>query len=91
MGEYPPRHKKNGFTNNKAIFVTLLQRTTRPFIFAIVLNLAGVFVCLPSTGQGPMQVVNAVGRRGFWNLLVSLLQMANWWCTGHAMASAASL
>lgn len=69
-------------------FVTLLQRyLPDPFIFAIVLTFIVFLMVMPSTGQGPMQVVNAWAG-GFWNLLSFSMQMAMVVLTGHAMASA---
>lgn len=69
-------------------FVVLLQRfLPDPFIFAIVLTLVVFLLVMPSTGQGPMQVVNAWAG-GFWNLLSFSMQMAMVVVTGHAMASA---
>ena len=69
-------------------FVTLLQRyLPDPFIFAIVLTLVVFVLVMPSTGQGPMQVVNAWAG-GFWKLLTFAMQMALVVVTGHAMASA---
>ncbi|MEO9655525.1 TIGR00366 family protein [Marinomonas sp.] len=69
-------------------FVTLLQRyLPDPFIFAIVLTLVVFVLVMPSTGQGPMQVVNAWAG-GFWKLLTFAMQMAMVVVTGHAMASA---
>tara|TARA_R110001632_G_scaffold233106_1_gene376665 strand:+ start:53133 stop:54506 length:1374 start_codon:yes stop_codon:yes gene_type:complete len=81
-------HKKTGLQTISQFFVTLLQRyLPDPFIFAIVLTFV-VFLCvMPSTGQGPMQVVNAWAG-GFWNLLSFSMQMAMVVVTGHAMASA---
>jgi len=69
-------------------FVNLLQRyLPDPFIFAIVLTLAVFVLVMPSTDQGPMQVVNAWAG-GFWTLLSFSMQMAMVVVTGHAMASA---
>lgn len=69
-------------------FVTLLQRyLPDPFIFAIVLTLVVFVLVMPSTGQGPMQVVSAWAG-GFWKLLTFAMQMAMVVVTGHAMASA---
>ena len=69
-------------------FVTLLQRyLPDPFIFAIVLTFAVFLLVMPSTGQSPMQVVNAWAG-GFWDLLSFSMQMAMVVLTGHAMASA---
>lgn len=69
-------------------FVTLLQRyLPDPFIFAIVLTLVVFALVMPSTGQGPIQVVEAWAG-GFWKLLSFSMQMAMVVVTGHAMASA---
>ncbi|MBB1272876.1 short-chain fatty acid transporter [Psychromonas sp. SR45-3] len=69
-------------------FVTLLQRyLPDPFIFAIVLTLAVFVLVMPSTGQSPIQVVDAWAG-GFWKLLTFSMQMAMVVVTGHAMASA---
>lgn len=69
-------------------FVTLLQRyLPDPFIFAIVLTLLVFVLVMPSTGQGPIQVVEAWAG-GFWKLLTFAMQMALVVVTGHAMASA---
>lgn len=69
-------------------FVNLLQRyLPDPFIFAIVLTLVVFVLVMPSTDQGPMQVVNAWAG-GFWTLLSFSMQMAMVVVTGHAMASA---
>mgnify|MGYP005992237273 CR=1 FL=1 len=69
-------------------FVILLQRyLPDPFIFAIVLTLLVFVLVMPSTGQGPMQVVDAWAG-GFWALLTFSMQMAMVVVTGHAMASA---
>ncbi|CUB06008.1 short-chain fatty acid transporter [Marinomonas fungiae] len=69
-------------------FVTLLQRyLPDPFIFAIVLTLVVFALVMPSTGQGPVQVVEAWAG-GFWKLLSFSMQMAMVVVTGHAMASA---
>jgi len=69
-------------------FVTLVQRyLPDPFIFAIVLTFAVFLLVMPSTGQSPMQVVNAWAG-GFWDLLSFSMQMAMVVLTGHAMASA---
>lgn len=69
-------------------FVTLLQRyLPDPFIFAIVLTLVVFVLVMPSTGQSPLQVVDAWAG-GFWKLLTFSMQMAMVVVTGHAMASA---
>ena len=69
-------------------FVTILQRyLPDPFIFAIVLTLVVFALVMPSTGQGPVQVVEAWAG-GFWKLLSFSMQMAMVVVTGHAMASA---
>lgn len=53
-------HKKTGLQTVSQFFVTLLQRyLPDPFIFAIVLTFVVFLFVMPSTGQGPMQVVNA--------------------------------
>lgn len=81
-------HKKTGLQKISQFFVTLLQRyLPDPFIFAIVLTFVVFLFVMPSTGQGPMQVVNAWAG-GFWNLLSFSMQMAMVVVTGHAMASA---
>ena len=80
--------KKTGLQKVSQFFVTLLQRyLPDPFIFAIVLTIVVFLFVMPSTGQGPMQVVNAWAG-GFWNLLSFSMQMAMVVVTGHAMASA---
>jgi short-chain fatty acids transporter len=80
--------KQTGLQKVSQFFVTLLQRyLPDPFIFAIVLTFAVFLLVMPSTGQGPMQVVNAWAG-GFWNLLSFSMQMAMVVVTGHAMASA---
>lgn len=80
--------KQTGLQKTSQFFVTLLQRyLPDPFIFAIVLTFAVFLLVMPSTGQGPMQVVNAWAG-GFWNLLSFSMQMAMVVVTGHAMASA---
>ncbi|MGO2234467.1 short-chain fatty acid transporter [Marinomonas sp.] len=80
--------KQTGLQKISQFFVTLLQRyLPDPFIFAIVLTFAVFLLVMPSTGQGPMQVVNAWAG-GFWNLLSFSMQMAMVVVTGHAMASA---
>ena len=69
-------------------FVVLLQRyLPDPFIFAIVLTFVVFLLVMPSTGQSPMQVVDAWAG-GFWDLLSFSMQMAMVVLTGHAMASA---
>jgi len=81
-------HKQTGLQKISQFFVTLLQRyLPDPFIFAIVLTFVVFLFVMPSTGQGPMQVVNAWAG-GFWNLLSFSMQMAMVVVTGHAMASA---
>ncbi len=81
-------HKQTGLQKVSQFFVTLLQRyLPDPFIFAIVLTFVVFLFVMPSTGQGPMQVVNAWAG-GFWNLLSFSMQMAMVVVTGHAMASA---
>ncbi|PYF84167.1 short-chain fatty acids transporter [Marinomonas alcarazii] len=80
--------KQTGLQKVSQFFVTLLQRyLPDPFIFAIVLTFVVFLLVMPSTGQGPMQVVNAWAG-GFWNLLSFSMQMAMVVVTGHAMASA---
>ncbi|WP_100636340.1 short-chain fatty acid transporter [Marinomonas sp. ef1] len=80
--------KQTGLQKVSQFFVTLLQRyLPDPFIFAIVLTFAVFLLVMPSTEQGPMQVVNAWAG-GFWNLLSFSMQMAMVVVTGHAMASA---
>ncbi|MGB0781882.1 MAG: TIGR00366 family protein [Marinomonas sp.] len=80
--------KQTGLQKISQFFVTLLQRyLPDPFIFAIVLTFVVFLLVMPSTGQGPMQVVNAWAG-GFWNLLSFSMQMAMVVVTGHAMASA---
>ncbi|RBP83436.1 short-chain fatty acid transporter [Marinomonas rhizomae] len=80
--------KKTVLQSVSQFFVTLLQRyLPDPFIFAIVLTFVVFLFVMPSTGQGPMQVVNAWAG-GFWNLLSFSMQMAMVVVTGHAMASA---
>ncbi len=80
--------KKTGLQKLSQFFVLLLQRyLPDPFIFAIILTFAVFLAVMPSTGQGPMQVVNAWAG-GFWNLLSFSMQMAMVVVTGHAMASA---
>ncbi len=80
--------KKTVLQKISQFFVMLLQRyLPDPFIFAIVLTFAVFLLVMPSTGQGPMQVVNAWAG-GFWNLLSFSMQMAMVVLTGHAMASA---
>lgn len=80
--------KQTGLQKVSQFFVTLLQRyLPDPFIFAIVLTFAVFLLVMPSTDQGPMQVVNAWAG-GFWNLLSFSMQMAMVVVTGHAMASA---
>jgi len=69
-------------------FVALLQRyLPDPFIFAIILTLVVFVLVMPSTGQSPIQVVDAWAG-GFWKLLTFSMQMAMVVVTGHAMASA---
>lgn len=81
-------HKQTGLQKVSQFFVTLLQRyLPDPFIFAIALTFVVFLFVMPSTGQGPMQVVNAWAG-GFWNLLSFSMQMAMVVVTGHAMASA---
>jgi short-chain fatty acids transporter len=80
--------KQTGLQKVSQFFVTLIQRyLPDPFIFAIVLTFVVFLLVMPSTGQGPMQVVNAWAG-GFWNLLSFSMQMAMVVVTGHAMASA---
>lgn len=80
--------KQTGLQRVSQFFVALLQRyLPDPFIFAIVLTFVVFLFVMPSTGQGPMQVVNAWAG-GFWNLLSFSMQMAMVVVTGHAMASA---
>ncbi|ETX11085.1 short-chain fatty acid transporter [Marinomonas ushuaiensis DSM 15871] len=80
--------KQTGLQKVSQFFVLLLQRyLPDPFIFAIILTFAVFLFVMPSTGQGPMQVVNAWAG-GFWNLLSFSMQMAMVVVTGHAMASA---
>ena len=80
--------KQTGLQKISQFFVALLQRyLPDPFIFAIVLTFVVFVFVMPSTGQGPMQVVNAWAG-GFWNLLSFSMQMAMVVVTGHAMASA---
>ncbi len=80
--------KQTGLQKLSQFFVLLLQRyLPDPFIFAIILTFAVFLAVMPSTGQGPMQVVNAWAG-GFWNLLNFSMQMAMVVVTGHAMASA---
>jgi len=80
--------KQTGLQKVSQFFVLLLQRyLPDPFIFAIILTFAVFLLVMPSTGQGPMQVVNAWAG-GFWNLLSFSMQMAMVVVTGHAMASA---
>ena len=60
-------------------FVTLLQRyLPDPFIFAIVLTLAVFVLVMPSTGQSPIQVVDAWAG-GFWKLLTFSCKWRWWW------------
>lgn len=69
-------------------FVTLLQRyLPDPFLFAILLTLLVFLLVMPSTGQGPIEVIDAWAG-GFWKLLTFSMQMAMVVVTGHAMASA---
>lgn len=80
--------KQTALQRLSKFFVTLLQRyLPDPFIFAIVLTLVVFVLVMPSTDQGPMQVVNAWAG-GFWKLLSFSMQMAMVVVTGHAMASA---
>lgn len=80
--------KQTALQRLSKFFVVLLQRyLPDPFIFAIVLTLVVFVLVMPSTGQGPMQVVNAWAG-GFWKLLSFSMQMAMVVVTGHAMASA---
>jgi len=80
--------KQTGLQKISQFFVTLLQRyLPDPFIFAIVLTFVVFLLVMPSTGQGPMAVVNAWAG-SFWNLLSFSMQMAMVVVTGHAMASA---
>lgn len=82
------QQKQTGLQKVSQFFVLLLQRyLPDPFIFAIILTFAVFLLVMPSTGQGPMQVVNAWAG-GFWNLLSFSMQMAMVVVTGHAMASA---
>jgi len=81
-------HKRTGLQKVSQLFVVVLQRyLPDPFIFAIVLTMVVFLLVMPSTGQGPMQVVNAWAG-SFWNLLTFSMQMAMIVVTGHAMASA---
>ena len=80
--------KQTGLQKVSQFFVALLQRyLPDPFIFAIILTFVVFLFVMPSTGQGPMQVVSAWAG-GFWNLLSFSMQMAMVVVTGHAMASA---
>lgn len=80
--------KQTGLQKISQFFVLLLQRyLPDPFIFAIILTFAVFLLVMPSTGQGPMDVVNAWAG-SFWNLLSFSMQMAMVVVTGHAMASA---
>ncbi|MGO2354618.1 MAG: short-chain fatty acid transporter [Marinomonas foliarum] len=80
--------KQTGLQKVSQFFVALLQRyLPAPFIFAIILTFVVFLFVMPSTGQGPMQVVSAWAG-GFWNLLSFSMQMAMVVVTGHAMASA---
>ena len=80
--------KKTLLQKVSQFFVTLLQRyLPAPFIFAIVLTFVVFLFAMPSTGQSPLQVVNAWAG-GFWDLLSFSMQMAMVVLTGHAMASA---
>ncbi|REG86715.1 short-chain fatty acid transporter [Marinomonas pollencensis] len=80
--------KQTALQRLSKFFVTLLQRyLPDPFIFAIVLTLVVFVLVMPSTSQGPMQVVEAWAG-GFWKLLSFSMQMAMVVVTGHAMASA---
>jgi short-chain fatty acids transporter len=80
--------KQTALQRLSKFFVTLLQRyLPDPFIFAIVLTLVVFVLVMPSTNQGPMEVVNAWAG-GFWKLLSFSMQMAMVVVTGHAMASA---
>ena len=80
--------KPTVFQKVSQFFVTLVQRyLPDPFIFAIVLTFVVFLLVMPSTGQSPMQVVDAWAG-GFWNLLSFSMQMAMVVFTGHAMASA---
>lgn len=80
--------KKTLLQKVSQFFVTLLQRyLPDPFIFAIVLTFVVFLFAMPSTGQSPLQVVNAWAG-GFWDLLSFSMQMAMVVLTGHAMASA---
>ncbi|ETI58764.1 short-chain fatty acid transporter [Marinomonas profundimaris] len=80
--------KQTGLQKISQFFVALLQRyLPDPFIFAIILTFVVFLFVMPSTGQGPMQVVNAWAG-GFWKLLSFSMQMAMVVVTGHAMASA---
>ncbi|WP_067217553.1 short-chain fatty acid transporter [Marinomonas gallaica] len=80
--------QKTALQRASQFFVTLLQRyLPDPFIFAIVLTLVVFVIAMPSTGQGPIQVVEAWAG-GFWKLLSFSMQMAMVVVTGHAMASA---
>ncbi|MEP0073573.1 MAG: short-chain fatty acid transporter [Marinomonas sp.] len=82
------QQKQTGLQKISQFFVLLLQRyLPDPFIFAIILTFVVFLLVMPSTGQGPMQVVNAWAG-GFWNLLSFSMQMAMVVVTGHAMASA---
>lgn len=80
--------KQTALQRLSQFFVVLLQRyLPDPFIFAIVLTLVVFVLVMPSTNQGPMDVVNAWAG-GFWKLLSFSMQMAMVVVTGHAMASA---
>ena len=80
--------KRSALQRMSQFFVTIIQRyLPDPFIFAAILTLVVFILVMPSTGQGPMQVVNAWAG-GFWSLLTFSMQMAMVVVTGHAMASA---
>ena len=53
-------HKPTVLQKVSQFFVTLIQRyLPDPFIFAIVLTFVVFLLVMPSTGQSPMQVVDA--------------------------------
>ena len=80
--------KPTVFQKVSQFFVTVVQRyLPDPFIFAIVLTFIVFLLVMPSTGQSPMQVVDAWAG-SFWDLLSFSMQMAMVVLTGHAMASA---
>ena len=80
--------KQTGVQKISQFFVILLQRyLPDPFIFVIVFTFVVFLFVMPSTGQGPMEVVNAWAG-SFWNLLAFSMQASMVVVTGHAMASA---